>query len=962
VAVLGQITSPRIVGRDAEQQALAADAAAARHGPHITLLTGPAGAGKTRLVEHARELATADATVVLAGSCTPEAVHRYGPLTAALMRHLRGLDDDEAEALFSGGARLARGLVRGRFVDAPDLSAVDPDLVDAALVDLLARLAVPSVALVVEDLHWAGGDTAAALTYIVTEADLPLWLVLTMRDDEADDATIGGLLHAVGRTRHTRIALEPLGVDDVAALVEAAVGDAPPEGFAEALHARSGGWPLLVEELCRSLIEDGRLDAAAGRWPAAVGDVRLPISIGAAVERRLAALAPEHLHVLRVAALAGDELDVDLVASASNVEPAAVRTAVEAGLGAQLLSERRAGGVGGIGFRHALLRQAVADGVPAADRPGLHLDIAQALRATLSEDEASAAVVEHLAAGGEPDAAAEHALAAAARARQSGAPATARSLHERAVGLASPGTQLHARACLALADFLDRTDPKRTLALAGEAHRWALANGDALLTARSLLRASAVRMHLHGTAGRAAVLEAVEWVRGRGEADEHELLCDAAELLVADGSSADLALARELVDRAAGIAAGDTDASARTARLARLRCIAAASVPEGLAAGEEAVAAARSVGPAELAASLWALGTWLLWDVGEFARAEELFLRCQDLAEQFTARRPGLVLPVLAELAAYRGQYADAIAQANLPVWREAMAEHDACWVLVEAHRRLGNDAAALTAAERAAQLLAERASVTAQLGAAAAMGHGALARHGPGAALEHFDEALRLAPQRARLYHDVFSPDHARALFALGELDRLREVAAATARLSDGLPPGTRGRAASDLCASLHALATDRHDDAAVLARRAAAAWAAMPYPARTAEAHLAEAEAHRRAGRRDDSLATARRAAEIAAQIGSPPLAADAQGALDRLGRPGRRAGAAPAGAESLTPRERDVVRLSCEGLTAQQVATRLGLSRRTIESHLGHAKDKLGVASKAELVRRAVELGLT
>jgi len=51
----------------------------------------------------------------------------------------------------------------------------------------------------------------------------------------------------------------------------------------------------------------------------------------------------------------------------------------------------------------------------------------------------------------------------------------------------------------------------------------------------------------------------------------------------------------------------------------------------------------------------------------------------------------------------------------------------------------------------------------------------------------------------------------------------------------------------------------------------------------------------------------------------------------------------------------RERDVVKLALEGLTAREIGSHLFIGQRTVESHLAHAYRKLGVPSKLELVRR-------
>ena len=65
---------------------------------------------------------------------------------------------------------------------------------------------------------------------------------------------------------------------------------------------------------------------------------------------------------------------------------------------------------------------------------------------------------------------------------------------------------------------------------------------------------------------------------------------------------------------------------------------------------------------------------------------------------------------------------------------------------------------------------------------------------------------------------------------------------------------------------------------------------------------------------------------------------------------------ANAPPAGWASLTPAERDVVRLVSEGLGNKDIATRLFVSPRTVQTHLTHVYTKLGLTSRVQLVQEA------
>ncbi|MGH2694603.1 MAG: response regulator [Actinomycetota bacterium] len=83
--------------------------------------------------------------------------------------------------------------------------------------------------------------------------------------------------------------------------------------------------------------------------------------------------------------------------------------------------------------------------------------------------------------------------------------------------------------------------------------------------------------------------------------------------------------------------------------------------------------------------------------------------------------------------------------------------------------------------------------------------------------------------------------------------------------------------------------------------------------------------------------------------------------RGALDQLGSFLKRARESSRVGGSLTARELEVLLLIREGLTTRQMATRLHVSQRTVESHIEKLYRKLGVNSRVQAVARGAELGM-
>jgi len=81
----------------------------------------------------------------------------------------------------------------------------------------------------------------------------------------------------------------------------------------------------------------------------------------------------------------------------------------------------------------------------------------------------------------------------------------------------------------------------------------------------------------------------------------------------------------------------------------------------------------------------------------------------------------------------------------------------------------------------------------------------------------------------------------------------------------------------------------------------------------------------------------------------------------ALSELGRLARRARASAGVRASLTDREVEILEYVSHGLSVKQVATRLGLSPRTVETHIAKLYRKLGVRNRVQAVSKAAALGL-
>lgn len=349
-------------GRHGEREAVArllTDARSGRGG--VLVLRGEAGIGKSSLLRHAAETATAPEPmrVLTCAGVESEVEHAFSGLLGLLrpvLDHLDALPGVQAEAL-----RGALGLT-----DSP----ASDFLVSAAVLTLLAAVAADRPLLVtVDDLQWLDRASAAALLFAARRlAGEPVAMLLAVREPESSQVNTAGL---------TELVLHGLPPEDAARLLDA-YGWTLPARQRDALVAATGGNPL-------ALIELARLDGPERALPDLAMTGTLPVSarVRAAFLRQVEALSADGRAALLVAA-------AEESGNAGTVLGAAARL----GLPADALDPAERSGLVRltgveIRFRHPLIRSAVYADASFDRRRATHLAIAAYLGAAGEEDQAT---------------------------------------------------------------------------------------------------------------------------------------------------------------------------------------------------------------------------------------------------------------------------------------------------------------------------------------------------------------------------------------------------------------------------------------------------------------------------------------------------------------------------------------------------------------------------------------------
>ncbi len=351
------------VGRDSELHAVETAARAARGRGGVVLVTGEAGVGKSALLGRVEGRLRSAGWTVVVGRCpqyegAPPA-WAWAEALGALARELPPTRPDELAVLLreqdSAAVATRDEATAGRF-----------RMHRAFAAWLRAAAGEFPLAVVLEDLHRADGETLALLEAAATVTGVPLLTVASYRPAEAGE-DLGKTLAHLAPVAPRRVALTGLRPHDVATVVDAVCGEPVDAWTVTALAERTGGNPFYVLESARLLSSEGAL-VAVSEVPQGVRDV---------LRRRLALLPAAARAALRLTAVVGLEADAAVLIDAADTDEDTVLAGLDAALAADLLTES---GPGRVRFVHALVRDTVYTDLSGVRRARLHARVAHALR------------------------------------------------------------------------------------------------------------------------------------------------------------------------------------------------------------------------------------------------------------------------------------------------------------------------------------------------------------------------------------------------------------------------------------------------------------------------------------------------------------------------------------------------------------------------------------------------------
>jgi DNA-binding CsgD family transcriptional regulator/tetratricopeptide (TPR) repeat protein len=903
------------------------------------LIEAPAGLGKTTLLsaaaDHAGELGMA---VLRARASDLERDFAYGCVRQLLDPLVGRLSDAERDRLFAGAAGMSSRL----FEPVPP-TAGSPDSAFAMLHGLywlLNNVADDApLALCVDDLHWADTESLRFLNFLAPRLDgLAVALLASARPGEQDADEVNRLA-AAPEARVLRP--PPLSAEATTRLCERRLGEDVSEEFAAACRDATGGNPFLLEALLVEAVgEEFPTGPAGARRVADIG----PAAVARAIVLRLTTTPPTATALVRATAVLGDGATVTEAAELAELSVAEAARAADRLVALEILrpAER-------LEFAHPIVREAIYADIGARERAIAHARAADLLARTGAPEQRIAAQIAKAEPAGDVHRV-ELLRRVAADALGRGAPAAAVAWLRRALA-EPPPPELQGNVLLELSSAELRLGAPEAAVEPLEAAAQLLAEPELLVTAVRLLAGA---LTWSGNADRAVAVIGHTIDTLEDSDRESALLLEAERAAYAQqGSLETRRPVWERLERYADLP-GDTRAERLVlASLAFERSRAGETAAEASALIERAIASDRLLAEqdTDVTGTLYLLVLGLLSTDSLDLAASQLDAMLADARARGSIPAEAFVTAHRAWASLRRGSVARAEADAGMSL--ELLMEHDI---------PLGREfaLAGLIGA------LIERGGLDEADLALRDAGYDG--RIPPGMAINALLEArgmLRLAQGRAaeavsdlsefgkndELFgaaNPLASRWRSRAALAhlgLGDADAARRLA------DEDLTRARRWGAASGVGVALHALGLSEGGDAGI-ERLAEAATTLESSPARLAHARALTdlGAALRRANRRSAARRSLHDGLRVAESCGARALAERARTELRAAG--GRSSDRYGSGVEQLTASEQRVAELAAQGLSNPEIAQTLFVTRKTIETHLGHVYAKLGISGRGEL----------
>ncbi len=418
-----------LINRSAEfskLKALFADALASK--ASVVAVQGEAGVGKTRLMRELAVFVQAKDTAELTGEAREEKIP-YGPWVELLREYVGQASGEVLRRMLGGSMSEFARLI-------PDIAAkvgtVPPSkplgeeqdrirLYEAIAQFLIAICIEKPLLLLFDDMQWADQASLDLLEYFVRSSNnlRVLTLVGYRTEDVSSDSPLSKMLMKLNRERLLEtVQVRDLNKEDTTNFIKQVFREQTVSTeFVDLIFQRTGGNPFFVEEVLRSLVEDGTIFRTEKGWDRKpIQEIVLPLSVRSVLKSRLSRLEPEATSVLIMASVIGSEFEFEVLREVTQTLEDTLLQRLEAAINAGLVFEvpdRK----DVFRFADNRIREVLLGDLSRSRRTRYHLKIAEAFEKVYSKtlDIHAEAIANHFVEGGDTERAIKYSMMAGER-------------------------------------------------------------------------------------------------------------------------------------------------------------------------------------------------------------------------------------------------------------------------------------------------------------------------------------------------------------------------------------------------------------------------------------------------------------------------------------------------------------------------------------------------------------------
>jgi class 3 adenylate cyclase len=400
------------VGRSHELVEICAgiDGAVAGRGALFTL-AGEPGVGKSRLAQEAASHARGQGARVIWGRCWEHGgAPPYWPWVQVLRGLSRNVEPAElARWMGPGAAEIAQIAPElcsqiGGVAEPPGGSLGQPDkarfrLFDSLIAFFAAAAETQPLLIVLDDLHAADPTSLLMLVAFSRQVrSMRAASIGTYRALEVKQMPEHAAL--IAQAEREGVAFPLLGLDEgaIGKFIESTWGVSANSLLVHRLHKLTEGNPFFLSEVLRQMAAEGQLASGASSVPARL---TIPRGVIEFIKGLVLPLPEDARKVLEIASVIGRDFSVNILETVSETPRERLIELLDEANTLELVHEVR-GAAERYSFRHALIREALYDALPAAKRRRLHSSVAEAIRGLNASREPYAEIAFHYCQGASP--------------------------------------------------------------------------------------------------------------------------------------------------------------------------------------------------------------------------------------------------------------------------------------------------------------------------------------------------------------------------------------------------------------------------------------------------------------------------------------------------------------------------------------------------------------------------------